>query len=41
VAIENPASEESVLNGIAFVKSSGLFYITGKNWKKLFLVKIP
>jgi|LFRM01.1.fsa_nt_gb glutamine cyclotransferase len=41
VAIENPTSEESVLNGIAFVKSSGLFYITGKNWKKLFLVKIP
>lgn len=41
VAVEKPGSEENVLNGIAFVQSSGLFYITGKNWKNLFLVKIP
>ena len=41
VALENPSSEQHILNGIAFVKQSGLLYVTGKNWKSMFLVKIP
>ena len=41
VGIEKPQSEQNVLNGIAFVPSTGLFYITGKNWRNMFLVEIP
>lgn len=41
VDIEKPDSEHNVLNGIAFDSAKSLFYITGKNWKKMFLVKIP
>ena len=41
VAEENPQSDQHVLNGIAYVPSSDLFYVTGKNWKKLFLIEIP
>lgn len=41
VARESPSSDEHVLNGIAYNPEHGLFYITGKNWKNLFVVEIP
>ena len=30
-------SEENVLNGIAYDKASGLFYVTGKRWRTIFV----
>jgi glutaminyl-peptide cyclotransferase len=30
-------SEQNVLNGIAYDKASGLFYVTGKNWRTIFV----
>ena len=41
VARENPDSREQVLNGIACDPRSGLFYLTGKNWKNIFVVELP
>ena len=41
VSIENPSNPECVLNGIAYDKERDLFYITGKKWKNVFVVKIP
>lgn len=41
VNIEKPESENNVLNGIAFLPLENRFFLTGKNWKNLFLVKIP
>jgi glutaminyl-peptide cyclotransferase len=38
---ENPSSPENVLNGIAYNPQIKDFYITGKNWKNIFLVEIP
>lgn len=38
---ERPNSSECVLNGIAYNSETGNFYITGKKWKNLFIVKIP
>jgi len=38
---EQPESQENVLNGIAYDPSAGSFYITGKNWKNIFVVTIP
>ena len=32
-------SEENVLNGIAHDKASGLFYVTGKRWRTIFVGK--
>jgi glutamine cyclotransferase len=40
VAKEASSDEQSVLNGIAF-DNNGHFYITGKNWKNMFVVTIP
>lgn len=34
------ATKEDVLNGIAYNKETGKLYVTGKNWDKLFEVKI-
>jgi glutaminyl-peptide cyclotransferase len=39
VAKEASADEQNVLNGIAY-DGKGQFYITGKNWKNMFVVKI-
>jgi glutamine cyclotransferase len=39
VASERPASQECVLNGIAYRESDSLFYITGKKWAHIYLVK--
>ncbi len=41
VDIEKPQSEDNVLNGIAFIPTESHFFLTGKNWKNMFLVKIP
>ncbi len=41
VARESPSSDQSVLNGIAFIPENGRFYLTGKNWKNVFVVEIP
>lgn len=38
---ENPSSPENVLNGIAYNPQTADFYITGKNWKNIFIVEIP
>jgi glutamine cyclotransferase len=40
VGIEKPASRENVLNGIAYCLRRDEWYLTGKNWKNLFVVKI-
>jgi glutamine cyclotransferase len=37
---EQPASPDHVLNGIAFDSATGTFYLAGKKWKYLFVVKI-
>ncbi len=39
--IENPPSVDHVLNGIAYDKKKDEWYLTGKNWKNIFVVKIP
>jgi len=41
VAREAPPSDEHVLNGIAYNPASDQFYLTGKNWKNLFVVTLP
>lgn len=33
------ASDENVLNGIAYDKASGMFYVTGKRWRTIFVGK--
>jgi len=38
---EQPRSQDCVLNGIAYNSTDGKFYITGKNWKTIFIVTIP
>ena len=37
--IENPKSPENMLNGIAYREDGDYFYITGKRWGHIFLVK--
>jgi glutaminyl-peptide cyclotransferase len=32
-------SEQNVLNGIAYDKASGVFYVTGKRWRTIFAGK--
>ena len=41
VGIENPSDPEHVLNGIAYNQQNDQFYITGKNWQNMFVLKIP
>jgi glutamine cyclotransferase len=31
------SSEQNVLNGIAYDKASGNFYVTGKSWRTIFV----
>jgi glutamine cyclotransferase len=33
------SSEQNVLNGIAYDKGSGNFYLTGKRWRTIFIGK--
>jgi len=39
VSKEAPESDQAVLNGIAFDSSNGTFFVTGKNWKNIFVVR--
>lgn len=39
--IEKPMSGDHVLNGIAYCKRKNEWYLTGKNWKNMFIVRIP
>ena len=32
---------DSVPNGIAYDKATGRLFVTGKNWPKLFQIKLP
>jgi glutamine cyclotransferase len=41
VGIERPASVDHVLNGIAYHEGADEWYLTGKNWGSVFVVKIP
>ncbi len=41
VAKSGRASRDEVLNGIAHDPVTDLFYLTGKNWPKLFVVRLP
>lgn len=36
-----PESEHDVLNGIAYNDSAGTFFVTGKNWRVMFEVRLP
>lgn len=38
--IEKPDSPENTLNGIAFREDKGFFYITGKRWSNIYLVRM-
>ncbi|MCB0266269.1 MAG: glutaminyl-peptide cyclotransferase, partial [Calditrichaeota bacterium] len=38
VAIEQQTNPEHVLNGIAWRAASGTFFVTGKNWERMFEV---
>ena len=40
LAGERPRDPEAVLNGIAYDPTSGHLYVTGKNWPKLFEVRL-
>ncbi|MCX7725546.1 MAG: glutaminyl-peptide cyclotransferase [Chitinispirillaceae bacterium] len=41
VKMEAPDATEDVLNGIAYNEENNLFYITGKNWKNIYVIRIP
>ncbi|MDR3011852.1 MAG: glutaminyl-peptide cyclotransferase [Chitinispirillales bacterium] len=41
VAIERPSSANNVLNGIAYCERNNEWYLTGKNWRNMFIVRIP
>ena len=40
IAAKEPHREEEVLNGIAYDKSEDRLFVTGKNWSKLFEIKV-
>jgi glutamine cyclotransferase len=40
VGIEKPVSREHVLNGVAYCPRRDEWYLTGKNWKNLFVVRM-
>jgi len=40
IVAKEPHREEEVLNGIAYVKSADRLFVTGKNWSKLFEIKL-
>jgi glutamine cyclotransferase len=41
VAIEMPGSRDDVLNGRAYCSGKDEWVLTGKNWRNMFIVKIP
>ncbi len=38
--LDRPQADGAVLNGIAYDKSVGLFFVTGKFWNKLYVLKV-
>lgn len=40
-ALESPPNPHSIMNGIAYCPEKNLFYVTGKNWRSLYLISIP
>jgi glutamine cyclotransferase len=40
IVAKEPHREEEVLNGIAYDKSADRLFVTGKNWSKLFEIKV-
>jgi glutamine cyclotransferase len=36
-----PSKGDAVLNGIAYVDGTGVFFVTGKLWPKMFVVRMP
>lgn len=38
---ESPSDPNHVLNGIAYCEKKDIWYLTGKNWKTVYVVKIP
>ncbi|MFP4015121.1 MAG: glutaminyl-peptide cyclotransferase [Chitinispirillaceae bacterium] len=38
---ENPPDPNHVLNGVAYCENRDVWYLTGKNWKSIYVVKIP
>lgn len=38
---ENPSDRNHVLNGIAYCREEDVWFLTGKNWKTIYVVKIP
>nr|AGS53209.1 glutamine cyclotransferase [uncultured bacterium contig00093] len=41
IKIEMPSMRDHVLNGIAYCDSMDEWILTGKNWRNMFIVKIP
>jgi glutamine cyclotransferase len=41
VNAERPRSRDDVFNGIAYCERNDEWYLTGKNWRNMFIVKIP
>ena len=40
IASKEPHSDEAVLNGIAYDQAGDRLFVTGKNWSKLFEIKV-
>jgi len=40
IVAKEPHREEEVLNGIAYDKSAARLFVTGKNWSKLYEIKV-
>jgi glutaminyl-peptide cyclotransferase len=41
IAHEQPQSPHHILNGIAWDRARGVFWMTGKHWKHMFAVRFP
>ena len=40
VRLENPRGVDTVLNGIAYDQQHNALWVTGKNWRKLYLIRV-
>lgn len=38
---ESPRGRDDVLNGIAYCVRTGRWFLTGKNWRRMFVVRLP
>jgi glutamine cyclotransferase len=41
MSMERPRSRDDVFNGIAYCERGDEWYLTGKNWRNMFVVRIP